>query len=329
MKAIQMHRFGGPEVLELVDAATPAPGPGRLLVRVGAAGINFAETLMRGNHYAVTPVLPAIPGCEVAGTVVALGEGVDGPPVGTRVAAPLFAGGSLFGGYAEYAVVDAGLAVPLPDTLSFDDATALMVQGLSALHLTQQASPRGKTVLVTAAAGGVGSMLVQLARRAGAATVIAAAGSDAKCDFVRSLGADVAVDYTRADWPQQVRAASGGDGPDIIYESTGGAITRNCLELLAPRGRLVVYGALNAHDFALGVPELLGLIFRNQSFSGFALVPLLTPKSLRDGLRTLFHLAERGELKVHLGGRYPLAHAGEAHAALEGRRTTGKLVLIP
>ncbi|MBI1851813.1 MAG: quinone oxidoreductase [Planctomycetes bacterium] len=329
MKTIQMRRFGGPEVFEVVEAPTPIPSPGQALVRVRAAGVNFAETLMRENRYAVTPELPAVLGTEVAGTIESLGDGVEGLAIGTRVAAPLFAAGSFLGGYAECALIDAGFVVPLPDALSFEVATALMVQGLTALYLTQQSPPSGKTVLISAAAGGVGSMLIQLAKHTGAATVIAAASTDDKLDFARSLGADACVDYTQTDWAAQARAACGGTGPDIIYESVGGAVTKTSLDLLAPRGELVVYGALNIQSFHLGVPELLGLIFKNQSVTGFALAPLLTHDGLESGLAKLFDLTLRGHLTVMIGGSFPLERAADAHRALEGRRTTGKLVLVP
>ncbi|MGH8655933.1 MAG: quinone oxidoreductase family protein [Gammaproteobacteria bacterium] len=329
MKAAQMSRFGGPEVFEIVESPTPTPGSGQVLVRVRAAGINFAETLMRENRYAVTPKLPAVLGTEVAGSIEALGDGVGGIEVGTRVAAPLFAAGMYFGGYADYVLIDAGLVAPLPDALPFEDATALMVQGLTALYLTKRAPPEGKTVLINAAAGGVGSLLVQLAKRAGAKTVIAAASTAQKLEVARSLGADVGVNYTKSDWVEQARAASGGGGPDIVYESVGGSVTKACLDALAALGELVVYGALNIQGFQLGVPELLGLIFKNQSVTGFALAPLLTPESLKRGLAELFDLAVRGQLKVMIGGTYPLERAAEAHRALEGRRTTGKVVLVP
>ncbi len=329
MRAVQFRRFGGPEVLELVESPTPKPGPGQVLVRVRAAGINFSETLMRQNKYAVTPDLPAIPGTEVAGTVEALGSGVTSIKIGARVVVPLFATGTVVGGYADHVVVDAGLIVPLPDALAFETAMALMIQGLTALYLVKQISPKGKSVLISAAAGGVGSLLVQFAKRAGAKTVIAAASSAKKLDFVRSLGADVGVDYTKADWVAQVRAATGGNGPDIIYESSGGDVTKGCLEALAPLGELVIYGALNIQGFQFGVPELLGVIFKNQSLTGFALPTLLTPEGLKAGLAELFDLAVRGGLKVTIGATYPLERAAEAHRALEGRGTTGKLVLVP
>lgn len=329
MRAVQIARFGGPEVLELVDLPTPTPGPGQVLVQAGAAGVNFAETLIRENRYAVTPTLPAVLGTEVAGVVRDRGPGVHGLAVGTRVAAPLFAAGVHFGGYADHVLIDANVVVPLPDDLSFADATALMVQGLTALFLTRQVSPRGKTVLVTAAAGGVGSLLVQLAKRAGATSVIAAASTARKLEFARALGADAGVNYSQPDWVELARTATGGRGPDIIYESVGGVVTKASLEALAPLGNLVIYGALNIQAFDLGVSELLGLIFKNQSLTGFAFAPLLTPEGLKSGLTELFELAGRGELTVRIGGSYALEQTAEAHRALSGRSTTGKLVLVP
>ena len=205
MRQVQFGHFGGPEVLETVEKPTPTPGHGQVLVRVRAAGVNFAETLMRQNRYAVTPELPAIPGTEVAGIVERLGDGVGGLTIGARIAVPLFATGSVVGGYTDHVVVDRGLVVPLPDTLSFEAATALMIQGLTALYLPKQISPKGKTVLVNAAAGGVGSLLVQLAKRAGAKAVIAAASSAKKLDFARALGADAGLDYTKPGWVMVTR----------------------------------------------------------------------------------------------------------------------------
>ncbi|MFA6114117.1 MAG: zinc-binding dehydrogenase [Sphingomonas sp.] len=329
MKVIQLTRFGGPEVLQLAQLPTPVPGPGQILVRVRAAGVNFAETLMREDRYAMTPPLPSVPGVEAAGEIVAIGPDVSGFDLGARVAAPLFAAGLHSGGYADHVVIPAELVVLLPDDLSFEDATALMIQGLTAAYLLKQASPAGKTILVNAAAGGVGSILVQLARKAGAKTIVAAAGSDDKLAFARSLGADIGIDYTQPDWTETMSAALDGEGPDIIYESVGGAITMASLAALAPLGRIIVYGALNIQQFALGVPDLLGLIFKNQSLTGFALAPLLTPASLRAELGGLFELAARGELRVTIGGSYPLERVGEAHQALEQRATMGKLVLLP
>lgn len=328
MRAVQMSRFGGPEVLEVVEKPTPLPGPGEALVRVRAAGVNFAETLMREDRYAVTPELPAVLGTEAAGVVEALGAGVVAPAVGTRVAVPLFGAGAFFGGYSEFLAVDASLLVPLPDALSYEAATALMIQGLTALYLTRRTAPAGKTALVSAAAGGVGSLLVQLASREGA-RVVAAASTAEKLAFARRLGAHAGVNYTEPDWTGRLRALTDGKGPDVVYESVGGAVLEGCLGALAPGGELVVYGALNIQQFHLGVPELLGLIFKNQSVTGFAVAPLLTRESLRSGLAELFDLAAEGELEVTVGGAYPFERAAEAHRMLQDRRTTGKLVLVP
>jgi NADPH2:quinone reductase len=238
----------------------------------------------------------------------------------------MFAVGRGSGGYAERLAIDAASAVPIPDDLSFEDATALMVQGLTALHLVRQSPPVGKTVLVNAAAGGVGSLLVQLAKRAGAKLIVATASTNEKLDFARSIGADAGVDYTAPDWVARVRDATGGAGADIVYELVGGAVTRASLDALAPRGELV-FGALGRFD--LDASDLEKMILRNQSLRGFALLPLLTPAVLKSSLTELFDLAASGELKVIQGGRYPLDQASEAHRAIEERRTTGKVVLVP
>jgi NADPH2:quinone reductase len=326
MRAVQLSRFGPPDVLEIVDVPTPIPAPGVVLVRVRASGVNFFETLMRQDRYAVTPELPMIFGVEVAGVIEALGDGVARSLLGARVAVPMFAVGRGSGGYAERLAIDAASAVPIPDDLSFEDATALMVQGLTALHLVRQSPPVGKTVLVNAAAGGVGSLLVQLAKRAGAKLIVATASTNEKLDFARSIGADAGVDYTAPDWVARVRDATGGAGADIVYELVGGAVTRASLDALAPRGELV-FGALGRFD--LDASDLEKMILRNQSLRGFALLPLLTPAVLKSSLTELFDLAASGELKVIQGGRYPLDQASEAHRAIEERRTTGKVVLVP
>jgi len=326
MKAIQFNRFGAPEVLEIVDVPTPVAGPGEVLVKVEAAGINFFEVLMRADRYAATAALPAFPGVEAAGTIEAVGEGVDPRLLGSRMAAPLFVSARPFGGYAQYVAIDAGLVVHLPDALSFADATALMVQGLTALHLQRQSSPTNKIVLVPAAAGGVGSLLVQLAKGQGAGRVIALAGGKAKRDFALSLGVDAAIDSNDADWPARVGEASDRVGAEIVYDTIGGSLTREFLDVLAPGGELV-FAALGR--FQLSALDIETMIGRNQSLKGFALLPLLTPDILKTSLTTLFDLAASGRLSVAIGGCFPLDEAGEAHQSLEERRATGKVVLLP
>ncbi|BAV47260.1 quinone oxidoreductase [Mesorhizobium loti] len=325
MKAVQFSRFGGPEVLEVVDRPAPVPLAGEVLIRVHAAGINFFEVLMRADRYAVTPQLPMSPGVEVAGVVEAVGQGVDKALQGRRVAAPLFASQRPYGGYAEQVTIPADLAVPLPDEVSFEEATALMVQGLTALHLLRQSPAEGRTVLVPAAAGGVGSLLVQLAKAKGAVKVIAAAGGAGKIEHALSLGADAAVDYTNPDWPARVRALTGGEGADTVYDTVGGALTALSLPALAPGGELV-FAALGR--YRLAASDLEAMIGRNQSLRGFALLPLLSADVLRASLSELFQLAASGRLRVAIGGRFTLDQAGEAHRQLEERRAMGKMVLV-
>jgi NADPH:quinone reductase len=326
MKAVQFSRFGGPEVLDLVEQPTPRPGLGEVLVRVRAAGVNYFETLMRRNLYAVTPELPMVPGVEVAGEIAAVGQGVDAALTGARVAVPMFAVGRPYGGYAEYLAVAAASVMNLPDSLSFEHAVALLVPGLTALHLVRRSPPHGRTVLVTAAAGGVGSLLLQLARRAGAERVIAVAGGAEKLDAARVLGADLGVDYREPDWAARVKEGTGGHAADIVYDTVGGAVTGACLDALAPAGELV-FAALGRYK--LTVAELEGMFYRNQSLKGFALLPLLTPEGLRADLAELFGLAAAGTLTVTVGGRYRLDQAAEAHRVLEERHSTGKIVLVP
>lgn len=318
VKAIQITRFGGPEVLVLAEVPTPEPGPSQVLIRVGAAGVNFAETLMREDNYVASYALPATPGSEIAGTIVAVGSDVQGLAVGQRVGAVLAAAKTLTGGYAEYAVADAAVTVPLPDALEFDAAAALLVQGLTALYLTREIDPAGRNVLVTAAGGGVGSLLIQLARLAGAKHIVGAASSAEKCAHALAQGADQAVSYDEL----------GQLSPDLIYDSVGGDILPRCLDILAFKGILVAYGALNLSAFDLGVAELKRMVFGNQSLRGFAFGSLIEHSAMRADLAHLFDLAASGQLRVAIGQRYALEDAAAAHQALADRGTVGKLVLI-
>ncbi|MBV9876123.1 MAG: zinc-binding alcohol dehydrogenase family protein [Verrucomicrobia bacterium] len=326
MQAAQLSRFGAPDVLEIVELPMPSLGPGEVTVRIRAAGINFFETLVRRNRYAVTPHLPIVPGVEVAGVVEAVGEGVDPDLIGKRVAVPLFAVGRPAGGYAEYISVRASDVVVIPDGLPFEQAVALLVQGLTAALLVRQSAPQAKTVAVTAAAGGVGSLLIQVAKKANTKQVIALAGDPNKLEVAKSLGADFAFNYQSHSWIDQVKDATDGKGADIIYDTVGGPITGACLNALAPLGELV-FAALNRCQLTARALETM--FNQNQSIKGFALLPLLDAVTLRDELSRLFNLAQAGCLKVLIGGRYPLEQVAEAHRALEKRLTTGKVVLIP
>jgi NADPH:quinone reductase len=326
MKAVQLRRFGAPDVLEIVELPIPAPGPGEVLIRIRAAGINYFETLVRQNRYAFTPQLPIVPGVEVAGTVEAVGSGVDPDFIGRRVAVPLFALGRPTGGYAKYISGKASEVVAIPDGLGFEQAVALLVQGLTAALLIRQSSSQGKAIAVTAAAGGVGSLLIQLAKQAGAKQVIGLASTPSKLEIAASLGADFVFDYQNKGWIDRVKEATDGRGIDVIYDTVGGPITGLCLNALAPLGKLV-FAALNRCQ--LSTRDLEAMFNQNQSIRGFALLPLLDTVTLQAELSNLFDLAQAGTLKVLIGGTYPLEQVAEAHRALENRLTTGKVVLVP
>jgi NADPH:quinone reductase len=325
MLAIQLHHFGTPDSLVAEQVPMPTPAEGEALVQVSASGLNFADTLLRQDRYAFTPALPVVLGNEVVGRL-AQALPAHGLSKGQRVAVPLFASNRM-GGYAEYVAADVATLVPVPERLPDDIACALQVQGLTASALARRVPVQGRRVLVTAAAGGVGSLLVQLLKRAGAAQVVAAASSADKRRFALELGADVAVDYTRSDWVHELQEITAG-GPDVILDSAGGDVTSQCLEALGPSGTMVIYGALNIQSFAFGVPELKRMIFKNQALSGFAFVPLLTPATLREDLQSLFELALSGGLRVHIDERLKLVDAPRGHALLESRSTRGKLVLV-
>lgn len=324
MKAVQFTRFGGPDVLEIVDVPKPRLQEGEVLIRVKAAGINYFETLMRKNRYGFSPELPMIPGVEVAGIVEEVGAGAE-IAVGSRVAVPLFAIGRS-GGYAEFVAVAASAVHPIPEGLPFEIATALLVQGLTVLHAIRCSPPTGKVVLVPAAAGGVGSLLVQLARQSGADRIVAAAGTKPKLDIAQRLGADTGVTYGSEGWGAALHSATDGEGIDIVYDFVGGGLSTEYLPALAPEAQ-VLFGALGRADIKEDALNMM--INRNQSLRGLALIPLLTPENLKTDLAQLFALAARRELEVLIGARYPLDEAAAAHRAIEERETIGKTLLIP
>ncbi|MDM0036724.1 zinc-binding alcohol dehydrogenase family protein [Variovorax sp. J22P271] len=324
MKAVHFNRFGGPEVLRQVTLPMPALPSGALRVRVRAAGVNFFETLVRQERYPPAPALPMVPGVEVAGEVDAVGAGVDAGWIGARVAVPLFALGRPSGGYAEYVVAEATSVIRLPAGLAFEDATALMIQGLTAWHLVRQSRPSGKTVLISAAAGGVGSLLVQLAAAAGAQHIIAVAGSPAKIEAAIAVGAHVGIDHTRPGWATRLRESGG--SVDLICDTVGGSFTAEALDALKDGGELM-FAALNR--FALMPQQLEAMFEKNQLLRGFALLPLLKPETLAADLAELFERAASGMLKLLPAERFSLDQAAAAHAAIESRRTRGKVVLVP
>ncbi len=325
MRIIQIDEFGEPDVLKVRDVAQPEIRAGKdVLVRVHASGVNYFEVLMRRDRYAVTPPLPARFGVEVAGVVEATGAEAT-LPVGSRVAVPLFAHGR-DGGYADYVVASEAVCVPLPDEVPFDAAVALQVQGLTALHAVRQTAPEGRSVLVTAAGGGVGTLLIQLARQAGAKRIVAIASSREKLDAVLSLGADVAVNHRDDDWLAQCAAASGSEGFDVIYDFVGGELGASLVTLLAPMGS-VLFGALGR--FALDTSTMNAFLARGQTVKGFALIPLLQAGNPRQDLAELFRLAANGKLAPVIGARFALEQAADAHRLSETRASIGKIVLQP
>lgn len=323
MRAIVIHEPGGPEVLRLEEVETPEPGAGEVLIRVEAAGVNYADTAVRqgmtfGPHRGTFPITP---GFEVAGTVAALGEGVEAPAEGTRVAAVLESGG-----YAEYAVAPAEMVVEIPEEADLHAATAaLLVQGITAYGVLHDAAglQKGESVLVQAAAGGVGSLAVQFAKLAGAGTVVGTAGSPEKREHVLSLGADHAVDYGREDWVEQVLEKTGGRGVDIVLESVGGEVGARTFECLAPLGRLVMFGAASGQP--MPPPDLMQMNVKGQALIGFG-GPWIRPGRAQAARKEISRYLRDGKLKI-TGPSFPLAEAAEAHRAVESRTTTGKAVL--
>lgn len=324
IKAILVREFGEPEVLELVDVERPSPGPGEAVIEVRAIGVNYADTMRRRNQYVEAQDLPFIPGSEVAGVVAEVGEGVEGVVAGDQVVTLLGTGG-----YAEYAVTRAGNLIPIPDSLDFDEAAAIPLQGLTAYHCikTSGALKAGESVLIHAAAGGVGTLAVQMAKLLGAGTVIATASSEEKLELALSLGADVLINYTQDDWPERVREATGGKGADVILEMVGRDFPGKNLTCLATFGRMVVFGAAS-RDRGTIVPA--ALMRRCHAVVGFYLPQIMRRRDLfAPSLREVLGWISTGDLKLTIGATYPLEDAARAHSDLESRRTTGKLILRP
>ena len=324
MKAIKVEEFGEADVLRYVDVECPEPGEGEVLIEVRSAGVNYADTMRRRNQYLEPQDLPFTPGSEVAGTVAEVGEGVDDVAVGNRVVSLLGTGG-----YAEYAIAPAQGLIPLPEGLDFDRAAAVPLQGLTAYHCikTSGALKDGESVLVHAAAGGVGTLSVQMAKLLGSGTIIATASSEEKLELARSLGADVLINYAEEDWPEKVREATDGKGADIILEMVGGDFPRKNLECLGVFGRMVVFGAASRERGTI-VPA--ALMNRCHAVVGFYLPQIMRrPDLFVPSLQEVLGWISTGDLKLTIGGTYSLEQANEAHADLEGRQTTGKLLLNP
>jgi NADPH2:quinone reductase len=315
MRAILVTEFGGPGVLVATEMPDPEPGPGQVLIAVDHSGVNYADTHQAENTYLSRTELPFVPGAEVVGRT----------PDGRRVVALVDSGG-----YAQRAVADAGRVFDVPDAVDDATALALVVQGATAwllLHRTAHVQP-GESVVVHAAAGGVGSLAVQLAKALGAGRVIATASTPGKRDLAVSLGADVALDAAADDLAAALREANGGRRVDVVLDMTGGDVTDQSLAALAPFGRLAFYGMASRRPPS---PIALGsLLAHSTSVAGLWLPHAFTvPGLMSHVMSELFAAVADGSLRVVHGGEYPLSEARRAHEDLRARRTTGKLVLDP
>jgi NADPH:quinone reductase len=319
VRAIVLREFGPPRQLVAEELPDPAPGDGQALVEVEIANITFVDTQLRSGRVpnpAMKPRLPVVLGNGVGGVVTAVGAGVDPRLVGRRVVTTT--GGS--GGYAELVAVDAALLIPVPDGIGLREAVALLADGRTATLLIRSAAPaQGETVLVEAAAGGVGSLLVQLASQAGA-RVVAAAGGERKLGVAAGLGASVTVDYTEPSWPDLARRRAG--AVDLVFDGVGGAIGRAAFDLLRDGGRVCVYGMAGGAFAELPAEEV--------ARRGIEVVhtPRVTPEESRE--LTIDAIAEAAADRLHpvIGQTFPLERAADAHAAIEARETVGKTLLL-
>jgi NADPH2:quinone reductase len=322
MKAVRVHQTGGPEVLRYEDVAEPSPAPNQAVVKVEAAGINFIDIYFRSGLYKTG--LPFTNGQEAAGVVTAVGPDVTEVQAGDRVA---YCG--VLGAYAEQAAVAADRLVKIPDGIDAGTAAALMVQGMTVHYLTHStfALGPGHTALVHAAAGGVGSILVQVAKMLGA-RVIGTCSTEEKAQRVRGAGADEVILYTQQDFTHEVKRITEGRGCDVVYDSVGKATWEGSLDSLRPRGMMVTFGN------ASGAVDPFQPLILSQKGSIFLTRPTLfhyisTREELLRRSGDLFSWVQAGKLQVHIGAKFPLSRAADAQTQLAGRATTGKLLLLP
>ncbi len=323
MKAIRVHEHGGPEVLRYEEAPLPEPAAGEARVRMEAVGVNFIDTYYRIGLYKVP--LPVTPGSEGAGLVDAVGPEVSGLAAGDRVGYAMHTPGS----YAEYAVVPAWRLVPLPETIDFRTAAAVMLQGMTVHYLTHSTYPlkRGETALVHAASGALGQLLVQVGKRLGA-TVFGTVSTEEKARVARAAGADEVILYTEQDFEAEVKRLTGGRGVDVVYDGVGKTTAEKSINCLRPRGMAVLFG--NASGPAPPVDPLT-LMSKGSLFLTRPTLPhyTLTQEEVRWRAGALFDWIASGDLKVRIAHTFPLADAAEAHRALASRTVMGKILLIP
>lgn len=322
MKAVVANPLGGPENLQYVDLPKPEPGDGEVLVKIEAIGVNYIDTYFRTGLYKA-PETPVKLGSEASGTVASVGRGVRFQP-GQRVAYTM-----VRGAYAEYAVVPEANLVELPANVSFEDGAAVMLQGMTAHYLTHSTFPLkpGETCLIHAAAGGAGLLTVQVAKIAGA-TVIGTAGNPAKLQLAKEHGADHVINYTDTDFVAETKRITNGSGVNVVYDSVGQTTFHKSLDCLRPRGMMVSFGQSS------GPVGNIDPLVLSQKGSLFLTRPSLAnyisdPKELQRRAADIFGWIAAGRLRVNVYRTYPLAEAAKAHRDLEGRKTTGKLLLRP
>jgi NADPH:quinone reductase len=324
LKAVVVRKHGGPEVLECTELPLPDPGSGQVRVRIKAIGINRRDAFIRAGIY--PRALPLIPGIEAAGIIDAVGAGVQGWAADERV---VYYVPDLLGAYAEYQVVPAQRLVRLPAGLSFEDAAALFDHGLTAHYLTTSTFVlrQGHRVLIHAAAGGVGSLLLQLAKRAGT-TVYGTVSTPEKSAFVRKLGCEHAIPYRQTDFVEAVKQFTNGEGVDVVYDSVGVDTIQGSMRCLKPRGTLVLYGQSSGEVSAIHPAALAdagSLYFTRPHLAHH----IATPEALHQRSRDIFTWYLRGEISLNVDRTYPLSHAAQAHQRLEDRASFGKILLIP
>ena len=321
MKAIQVKRVGGPEVMEEVELSVPEAKGSEAVVKIAAAGVNFIDVYYREGRYKA--VLPFVPGQEASGEVVAIGPDVSDVKVGDRVAYTM-----VLGSYAEYASVASDRLVKIPDGVNYQQAAAVMLQGMTAHYLSHSTYPlrKGETALVHAAAGGVGLLLVQIAHNIGA-RVIGTVSTEEKAKLARQAGADQVILYTQTDFEAETKRLTDGKGVDVVYDSVGKTTFEKGLNVLRPRGYMVLFGGSS------GAVSPFDLIQLAQKGSLFVTRPTLshyvvTRQELEERSGAVFGMLKAGKLNVRIAHTYPLKDAAQAHRDLEGRKTTGKLLLL-
>lgn len=322
MKAIRVHQYGGVEVMKYEDIPVPEPGAGEARVKIEAIGLNYIDVYQRTGLYQLK--LPFTLGMEAAGVVDAVGGNVTDVKVGDRVAYSMVPGA-----YAEYAVIPSSRLVPVPKNIESRSAAATMLQGKTAHYLTHSTYPlkTGDTALVHAAAGGVGLLLVQIAKRRGA-TVFGTVSTDEKARLAREAGADEIILYTEKDFVGEVKRLTNGRGLNVVYDSVGQSTFEKSLDCLRPRGYMVLFGASSGPvpPFNLGTLAAKGSLFVTRpTLAHYA----ITREELLQRANDLFNWIAAGQLKLRIDKTFPLAEATEAHRQLEGRKTTGKVLLIP